>query len=82
MSDAGRCTALVGPDSRCGDAKIVREFTTALYPEGPVIRLCAGHERRWHAAIIAGIKNERVDDYERMADTWRYEADAFYMRGG
>jgi hypothetical protein len=79
------CTALVGPASRCGRSGVVRDFTTALYPDGPAIRLCGAHERRFHHACIdpliedacgnAAARDSGLAHFERLCDSWRWAPD-------
>lgn len=85
---APRCTAIVAGGHRCARAPIVRDFTTALYPDGPAIRLCREHERRWYQVMIGAARilgptesgarkrqGEAMVAYERMADAWRWASD-------
>lgn len=71
------CTALDGPGSRCGSPRVVRDFTSSLYPEGPALRLCGLHATRWHRAVLQVIaaKPGAMEHWEQIADEWRWAAD-------
>jgi hypothetical protein len=69
------CTALDAPGSRCGRAYVVRDFTSSYYPDGPAIRLCGAHVRRFHAAALSAIKSGDDSAFERLCDSWRWAPD-------
>lgn len=71
------CTALEGPGSRCGSSRVVRDFTSSLYPEGPALRLCALHAGRWHRAVLQAIAGSpgAMSHWEQIADEWRWAPD-------
>lgn len=76
-----RCTAIVTGGYRCARAPIVRDFCTAIYPDGPAIRLCSTHARHWHAVCLAVARlhpappPNALATYERTADAWRWASD-------
>lgn len=71
------CTALDGPASRCGSPRVVRDFTSSLYPEGPALRLCSTHAARWHRAVLQAIAGSpgAMSHWEQIADEWRWAPD-------
>lgn len=80
-ADRGRfrpaCTALDGPGSRCGSPRVVRDFCSSLYPEGPALRLCAPHAGRYHRAVLRAIADApgSMQYWEKLADEWRWAPD-------
>lgn len=88
LAPVKRCTALTGLAStglalRCGQTA-ARAFVTALYPDGPELRLCAAHDRRFYAAAISAARTIGADEatarevnarnviaFEKLCDEWR-----------
>lgn len=84
MSDAKPCTAsahmFAGP---CGEPS-VRRFVTALFPDGPELRLCDHHNEVFYGWCVEAchedlnLRPKRRDEIlrliARMADEWRYSA--------
>lgn len=65
------CTALVAA-GRCGD-NVTRVFCSAFYPEGPEMRLCRVHARRYYSAAIDVCRGKTPETFlASLADDWRF----------
>lgn len=76
------CTAIAHQfSSPCGDAS-VRRFCSALFPDGPEMRLCQRHADVFYSWCIAACdelerarnRDEALTRFERICDEWRYQA--------
>lgn len=74
------CTAVKLDGSRCLSEKLVRDFCSSLYPDGPAIRLCQKHTDAFHRLTIDAIRGGEgslpMEELEFLCDEWRFAAPA------
>lgn len=73
-----RCTAVKLGGARCLSEKIVRDFCSSWYPDGPAIRLCQRHADAFHLTAVNAVRlgdgSLPMESLEMLCDEWRFLA--------